>query len=511
MRHGLALLFLAPTLGGCSLLYNPSNIPNPDPDAGEPDAEVIVDADPSMLALTSVDPTVILEGQGDGGSRRAIVVVAGDHISETATITVTGGNVTAGTVTHALNHKSIAIELTAPVDTALAIGDVPLTITVQQSDGAGGMITRTIPDATVTSGLVLRNLPELTLTSTMLMRPAQTLTYSRIGLAAMNPPALIALSGSDRMELRAVSSITLPSLSAVGGAASGATGGPGVLGSCAGGAQGSVGGCSSQGGGGAGTGSTTAGGGGGGGGFGSMGTGGGGPMAGGAGSEIGDDFLVIYPGSGAASNRASGGGGGGAPSLLGSASGGGGGGGAIEITAGGNVVVGTINVQGGAGAASGSAGGGGGAGGSVLIRAGGTLMTTMILAKGGVGGALSSASDGGAGGDGRVRWDSPVSTAPGSDVATHRGLSFAPATPLVVSTTNARITVLGEPNAGFSFYTSQAGVDVDGATHTIGSNGSFEINVVLKGGLNKVCVTLAGGVRRSNEAETCIDVAFLPS
>ena len=65
MRYALARLVLLPLLGGCSLIYNESNIPPSAPDAFEPDAEVIVDADPSMMKITGVTPGVITEGQGD--------------------------------------------------------------------------------------------------------------------------------------------------------------------------------------------------------------------------------------------------------------------------------------------------------------------------------------------------------------------------------------------------------------------------------------------------------------
>ena len=514
MGRSLALPSLATMLlAGCSLIFNPSNLDPPPIDSPPPpDAAPPVDADPSMLALTGVQPTVILEGQGEGGSRRAIVVVAGRNIADDATLTVTGGDLTPGVVTRASDHAWIAIELTAPVDGTVDSGDVPLTITVAQADGRGGTLTRTIPDEDLTEGLVLRHLPELVPSAATLARAAVAPLYSRIALPDAAPPASITLTGTDRMELRAVASVVLPALIADGASGSGTTGGGARLGGCAGGAAGAPGGCAA-GGGGAGTGNTAAGGGGGGGGFGTDGTSGAGNLAGGAGTGTGDALLIIYPGTGAASNRPSGGGGGGAPALLGNGGGGGGGGGAIEITAGGDVTIGTVSIRGGVGASSGGgsgvvAGGGGGAGGSLMVRSGGTLTTGMIEAKGGAGGTANS--NGGAGGDGRVRWDAPGGQAPASDVAPHRGPSFATSTPLVVRAAEANVMLTGEPNAPFSFYTVHDGIDQDGASHTFGAAGTFTITPQLSPGLNQVCVLLAGGVRRSHEADKCIEVAFLP-
>ena len=49
------------SLTGCSLIYNPGNLPNPASDAilpdGTPDTPIIpIDADPALLEITDVSP-----------------------------------------------------------------------------------------------------------------------------------------------------------------------------------------------------------------------------------------------------------------------------------------------------------------------------------------------------------------------------------------------------------------------------------------------------------------------
>src|SRR5262249_54050143 len=66
---------LAPALAGCSLIYNPNNLPNQVIDAPVP----VADANDSMLMLLDVQPAVINEGQGDGGSAPALFVIHGHN------------------------------------------------------------------------------------------------------------------------------------------------------------------------------------------------------------------------------------------------------------------------------------------------------------------------------------------------------------------------------------------------------------------------------------------------
>ncbi len=501
MRYALAALVLLPTLGGCSLIYNESNIPTPAPDAFEPDAEMVADADPSMLALSDVDPKVIIEGQGTGGSRQAIVVVSGNHIAEGATATIAPATgtvkITPGLVTRAGNGNFLAIPITVDVDTPMT-GDVPLMITVTQPDGRGGMVTKTV------SGLSLRYLPQMTaIPATTQMFAA---LYSEINVPGMT---VVNLAGSERALFRAVGSITLPPLNGDGNDASGTTPGTAKLGGCAGGNPSSPGECA--GGGALGVSGTLGGGGGGGAGFATTGSGGTGTGAGLGGSMAGDPMIVAYDALGLAANRPSGGGGGGA-GAVGTGGGGGAGAGIVELTAGGNITVGAISVIGGAGGAGGGAasGGGGGAGGVVMLRAGGSVAMTMVSASGGLGGDVGN-TDGGAGSAGRIRWDGPAGVAPTADVpSVNRGPAFAAGSELMVRETMPSITLIGKSNVGFTVYTRHESQTYNQATGTFGSAGSVEIHPLLRGGYNELCITLNGGVQGAFEADKCIDVAFIP-
>ncbi|NVB77628.1 MAG: hypothetical protein HOV81_04470, partial [Kofleriaceae bacterium] len=76
MRQHVAKLTPALFLvGGCSLIYNPSNIDKPPVDARGPDVGIdaapIYDANPGLLAVEDVAPKTLFEGQGEGGSRTA--------------------------------------------------------------------------------------------------------------------------------------------------------------------------------------------------------------------------------------------------------------------------------------------------------------------------------------------------------------------------------------------------------------------------------------------------------
>ena len=166
MRHYVASLVPTVLVGGCSLIYNPSNIDKPRGDATDApmvdvipeidapaDAAPVLDADFSMLAITAIAPSVILEGQGTGGSRKALVVLQGAHISEDAQVTITpSDNITIDSKTHSANRNFIALEITVGIDTGTP-ADVPLTVTVTQA-GA--------PQPVSITGLTLRELPELT-------------------------------------------------------------------------------------------------------------------------------------------------------------------------------------------------------------------------------------------------------------------------------------------------------------------------------------------------------------
>src|SRR5689334_23991009 len=74
MRLSLALA-IASALAGCSLIYNPNNLPAAH-DAAI-DAEII---DPTMFEIDDVQPRAINEGQGEFGSPPALVVIHGKNI-----------------------------------------------------------------------------------------------------------------------------------------------------------------------------------------------------------------------------------------------------------------------------------------------------------------------------------------------------------------------------------------------------------------------------------------------
>src|SRR6185503_4497383 len=133
MRQHLGFAIASTALAGCSLIYNPNNLPGPPSEAGidappdaPPDAEIILDADPTKLELVEIAPSTIDEGQGDGGSRPALVVIGGHPIV-------------------AKNGNWIAIAVTAHVDPALAAGATrALTVTVTQTvppESGGGTKT----------------------------------------------------------------------------------------------------------------------------------------------------------------------------------------------------------------------------------------------------------------------------------------------------------------------------------------------------------------------------------
>ena len=301
-------VLLASVLAGCSLIYNPNNLPAPRMDAG------IVDANPCALTLTDVAPATVLEGQGDAGSLPAVVVIHGENLVNTALQVELkaqdGSTVHLAPITDATasaDHTYLAFTVTAHVDQALA-ANVPLDITVTQGAPPGdrcmGVATQTL-----SGKLTLAGLPELTtLTGTLLP------LYSMVQLANVTFPA-----GGSPVQIAAVSSITMGTITAN---ASGAAAGPGAY---------SAGGTPGPGGGGVGMAAPALGFGGGGGGAGFAAAGVAGTTAAGsggtAGAQNGEDQIISLQ-----KNLASAGGTGGAglaalggTLLLGGSGGGGGG------------------------------------------------------------------------------------------------------------------------------------------------------------------------------------------
>lgn len=481
MRYSLALV-LVPMLSGCSLIYNESNIPPATPDAFEPDAEVVFDADPTMLKLTGVTPAEIKEGQGAGGSRKALLVIDGEHmvkanlmvmITASAPLTKTPLLMvdTAGIDVDS-NGRRLAVPVTLPVDdrggsVGLNAGDsVALDITVIQTVPGGPTLTRVLPAA-----VMLRGLDERRGVAPTAGFPAFS-EFSEVNLTSGTVKGTTNLAMP--IVITATASITIAAAVTVDLSAVGMTGGPAGGNGGMGGAGGLAGGNS-----------------------GAPGTG---PAPGGAsagGRYEGDEQLTSLDGK----NRSSGGGGGdGAGVLNGSAGGnGGGGGGSIEISAGGDVMVGNVTANGAAGTVTNASTGGGGSGGVVLVRAGGALTAGTISVVGM-----------GNGQPGRGRYDGKTATV-ANPSALFRGPMMVDA-PLVTNAEKPTVTVSGQPQKNFQYFFSSAnGVD-ESSLFADSFPGSGSKTLTLAGslypGLNKLCLVVAGGDKTS-ATRNCIDIAHL--
>ena len=476
MRQQLAALVISSTVSGCSLLYNPNSIDLPRSDALDgPDS---IDASPPNLELTDVGPRILLEGQGVGGSRPAILTITGQGFVDGVQVQliVPGGEVVMFVVDNANIAISpardvIAVPVLLSVDVARGPGMVPLTVRVTQ-----GAVTKMLDGK-----VQLHNLNELTDTAVTDSALLDSL-YSRI-----DHPTLITFAvtpNKPAARFRAVSSIVLGDVTANATAAAAGPGG------ATGGAVGTTGGGS-----GGGAGSLV--GGAGGGGFSVAGANGaaGGGMGG---AQIGEPLIRGY-----ATNHGSGGGGG-------NGSVGGGSGGTIEVTAGGTVRVGKLEVNGANAAAGGVSGGGGGSGGVVLIRAGTSAeLTGPITANPGAGSPGTGVA-GGTGRSGRIRIDVPlVIGTPQITPPAHLGMSLDPSSPR--STTNAMqpVVAYGTLDDAFNVFVVDAeGIGTSQTTVAFGTT-TTSIRPMLSAGYNHVCVT-ANGTHTVDEATNCIDLAYLP-
>jgi hypothetical protein len=528
MGHYLAKL--TPVfLSGCSLLYNPNNIKPPPVDASDAqdidaemmadasiDAPPIIDVDPTMLAVSDAWPAVIYEGQGVDNSAQAMLVIKGAHFAADATVSVSPmTDLTLGTPTISAHHDYIAVPITFAIS-ATDTGAVPITITVNET-GASAPVTL----AGKVSVQYLKKLTNPALTLPLEERYSQVaLTGAPTFTGDLTSPVII----------RSVSSITCASngtgaFNAKGGSTTNTNGAAGGPGGCGGGDEGAAGGCANPlvGGGG----STSGGNGGGGGGYGSMGQNGGST----GGVAHGSALILSYAGTDATGtdrNQASGGGGGTADGILlpSGGGGGGGGGGAVELTAGGDIKCGAIDVTGGTGAnaagtlTGGGGGGGGGAGGVIVLRTDrGTITGAAMTANGGGGGNKSgSGSNGGAGGIGRMRVNAPGNLpAATPSGALHRGLSFASSTMPIYTTPSPSVTLLGAAGDVFDMYVVDgAGVAHEGEPKNVTMDGSgmMALQVTLLAGYNRLCATIRPGTRnltdRYSLTDTCIELTYLP-
>jgi hypothetical protein len=486
---GLALAGLS----GCSLIYNPSNLPDPAGDGQPPpdvmpDSEDKFDADPGLLAIESVFPNELFEGTGTGGSRQGVLTVIGTNIVAGAKVSVvlhagqTGDpkiTIDDAATDVAANGNLVAAPYTLDVNDQLAQGSsIRLDVTVTQPSGATS-VTATLTEKTAGADdavLVINGLDELTGDAT----PTGTKEFSEVDATSITAAA----GGAEPVVIRARGGIAVSG--AITANASGRTGG-------AGGNLGGVGGTLLV--------APTAG----------AGPGGGKPNSGGGGfAEIGGGGAGVGgPASGneqittlANPNRSSGGAGG-VNGLGGEGGDGGGGGGSIELTAGGDVVVTTVEARGGTAPVVNGNDGGGGSGGLILLRGAQITMTSFNVDGGG---GLQTGSIG------RSRADTGVSAAP-SGVG-FRGPMLDNMTPVITKNDELMLTVFGKPNTSFTYkifgFSGNVSNDLQGSIGPLGTN-MFPIGSPLFRGLNQVCAFVPGADLEAQlpEAKNCIEVVYL--
>lgn len=502
-------------LAGCSLIFDTDDLRGSNdaavPDARAADATPPGDADLGAIAIDSVEPAAIWEGQGSAG-RPIPVVVRGTDIDQSALISFkVAGDADAGVATIDLPagpttvdpfHTLAATTLIVPVTAELVAGDT-LTVVVRVSQGT----------SSATTEMVLHGLDELTPAAGTYEAGDFAALYSRIELGED-----VRFEGAAPIRLRATSEIVVAAGVDVTGrnGGTGSGGSPGA-GGCAGGGAGAPGGCSMGGGGGGSSEGVDFGpGGGGGGGFGAAGSkGAGGSNGGSAGDETGGPWLVpLVTESGAAGNRGNGGGGG-ADGTLTTGGGGGGGGGVVELTCDGRIEIttgGSIATNGGNGAPGSGGGGGGGSGGALLLRAQAELTwdgaSPPVSAAAGIGSGCNGCNKGGNGGVGRIRLDYPgTAPASGTTPSAVRGPMWAANTPAVVNDAELMITAHGAGATSYGLLEHDA---TETKMLTTGASGEATALVDLVDGINHLCLVVPDANFSLPEAVNCIDIAYVP-
>jgi hypothetical protein len=461
----------ASVLMGCSLLYNPNNLPVP------LDAYV----DPLAAVIDSAGPVILYEGQGTGGSRPAILAITGHNFAPEVTVALvpTDGAgpapmIEIDSAQMVRGATVLAVPVTLPIDTNLGTAgasDVKLTLQLTQI-GSEGFVATTLPER-----IVLRVLPELDMPITVdtVLAPL----YSRVEQSTTTTVSFP--TSTKPVVIRAVGSIVLGPVDANGNGQV-----PGPAGGAGGGAANALGL------------GATAGLGPGGGAPGSIGTGGRG------GTISSDEWIASLATSGS-----SGGGGGQNP--------GGGGGGTLELTAGGTLTVGPINANGAPGGASGLAGGGGGgSGGAIILRSGATAMFNTITAKGGAGGGTGG-NAGQVGGPGRLRYDVPSlsGAAPTGMAPTIRqGAMFGAAVgtnPLVTNKDHPDLSLVGGMGVmQFNIVVRDADNNTTATSNVTFTTPNVIITPALRTGYNHLCVMPPGGSLTLLESTNCLDIAYVP-
>ena len=523
MRHGLALILISlPLVGACSLLFNPDDLPlleaGANPIDATPDAEIILDADPDALALDGLEPSVLVEGRGVGGSYATILVIHGRQlVKNITTVTISahgettpiaGITVDNGRLDVSANGRDLAVPVTIAIDVVRGVttARARLDVTVSQM-GASGLVKATLSTKQPTDSpvLELEYLDELTNASPIFVTgqiPPGIYRFSKVEITGGLRP----MTNAGPIRIEAVSSISITGVtdfkavlgSSGAGGNAGGSGGVGVAAGAAnpGGVGAGVGGGKSSGGGG---------------GFGSVGAGGG------AGGLMSGNAVLTN----LALNRSSGGGGGvgGVGTAAPNGGNGGAGGGVIELSAGGDLAIGDLTAIGGdgtAGATNGG-GGGGGSGGTILLRAGHGFTTTSVLATGGLAGGSGTVTSY-MGGDGRVRIDVPTAELTiNSTPASYRGPMLVVDSSLIVRTPTPTFGVVGAKNQFFNYYFTNGQGAQAGSRRLIGSNGAAMFmlpedanNKPLARGINHFCLLVDGASSASPpEAMNCFDVVYL--
>lgn len=446
-----------------------------------PDMQMVVDANPAALAITGVDPIAVIEGQGDGGSRKPVIVIEGTDIAQDVTVEIVASPGAAKAPMITLDPTSvqvdvyghhIAISVAAPVDPTLDAGDViPLDVTVTQ-DAGGTPVSQTLSGI-----LTLQGRAEWENTDATIPPLVDGVNkFSRVNLTMGTFPT----PASGPVIVEATASITIaPDVVATFDGTT-TTPGPG----------GNNGGAGAE----AQLLSATAGSAG----MGAAGGDGGATAGNPAKQYMGDDQLTTIDTTEKLANSSSGGGGGGVPAVSLTPGGrGGGGGGTIAITAGGSVTLSNaISAKGSAGQSGGSFAnpGGAGSGGIILVRGGGDVMT-MALDVGGPGPA------------GRVRVDAGgVRTTPGT---AYQGPTFVDL-PLIFNEEKPTFEVQGTASRGIRYIVIR-GTDIEGPVDlTIGSNGRAMITLQrpLQQGLNEICL-LVESASAATYTRNCATVAHI--
>jgi len=446
-----------------------------------PDMEMVVDANPAALKITGVGPIELLEGQGDGGSRKPVIVIEGTDIAQsgvTVEIVASPGatNVPMLTVDSAppqidVYGHHVAIAVTVMVDEALTPTDViPLDVKVTQ-DGGGTPVSQTLSGI-----LTLKGLAEYdNMGTTVPPLVAGVNKFSRVNLTMgtlpkpPTGPVIIEATASITIAAAVVATFDGTSTTAGPGGNNGGAGGPVQALSASSGEAGE----------------------------GAAGGDGGSAAGNPAKQYMGDDQLTTIDTMDKLANSSSGGGGGGVPAVSLTPGGrGGGGGGTISITAGGSVTLSnTISAKGSAGQSGGSFAnpGGPGSGGIILVRGGGDVTT----------GTLDVSGPGPAG---RVRVDAGGVRTTG---AGHQGPTFVNL-PLIVNEEKPTFEVQGTASKGIRYIVIR-GNDIEGPIDlTMGNTGRASITLQnpLVQGLNVICL-LVEAAPAATYTRNCATVAHI--